>query len=356
VLRSKPLPFAGFQSGRWSRHPWEGSLARERARGRARGRRGFTLVELIIAGIIAVIVVGTIGGSLQQLAAARATARIRLTAHLRAYSALERIRREVQAVIRSDNLIDTRIVIEQSTVPAPIEGGEMFRSTLRVYTTKIAPVRNKTLEGSGLEHEIQFRVEDDDGGSALWMRDDPVPDENDEGGGKADPIMDGVLGIFVEAFDGEDWFDTWDSDVNGLPHALRVWVFAGGDPDGEDPYEDVRELMTLRTIVPIDRVPPPYEPPAPDETGAGGDGALAADPSGAAGAGGALGAGGAGDPTAGVPLSGSGGGAGGSSGGLGGRGGVGGRPGAGGRGGPGGGPARGGGGGAGGVGRQGGSS
>lgn len=326
-----------------------------------RSRRGFTLVELIIAGLIAVIVVAMIGGSLQQLAAARATARVRLAAHLRAYAALERVRREVQAVIRSDNLIDTRVVIEQATVPAPIEGGEMFRTTLRVYTTKIAPVRNKTLEGSGMEHEIQLRVEDDDGGSALWMRDDPVPDENDEGGGTAEPIMDGVLGLFVEAFDGEEWFDTWDSDVNGLPQALRIWVFAGGDPDGEDPYEDMRELMTLRTIVPIDRVPPPYEPPAPDETGAGADGALAADPSGGAGAGGAgaggaLGAGGAGDPTAGVPLSGSGGGAGGGSRGLGGRGGMGGRPGAGGRGGAGGGPPRGGGGGAGGVGRQGGSN
>lgn len=244
-------------------------------------RRGFTLVELIIAGIIAVIVVGTLGTSLSQLARARASSKVRLNAHLRANTALEKIRRELQQVIRSDNLIDTRILLTGDSVNSPI--GDLPRNDVLIYSTKLSPVRNKTYEGDGIEHEVQLRVTDDESGSALWMRSDSVPDDNEGGGGKAAPMMDGIIGLYIEASDGTDWYDSWDSDINGLPVALRVTVSSAGDAQGADFFADSRELMSLRTIVPIDRVPPPYEePPAEDPASAAGGGELAA--AGAAGA------------------------------------------------------------------------
>ena len=232
-------------------------------------RRGFTLVELIIAGIIAVIVVGTLGTSLSQLARARASSKVRLNAHLRANTALEKIRRELQQVIRSDNLIDTRILLTGDSVNSPI--GDLPRNDVLIYSTKLSPVRNKTYEGDGIEHEVQLRVTDDESGSALWMRSDSVPDDNEGGGGKAAPMMDGIIGLYIEASDGTDWYDSWDSDINGLPVALRVTVSSAGDAQGADFFADSRELMSLRTIVPIDRVPPPYEePPAEDPASAAG--------------------------------------------------------------------------------------
>ena len=244
-------------------------------------RRGFTLVELIIAGIIAVVVVGTLGASLSQLARARASSKVRLNAHLRANTALEKIRRELQQVIRSDNLIDTRILLTGDSVDSPI--GELPRNDVLIYSTKLSPVRNKTYEGDGIEHEVQLRVSDDESGSALWMRSDAVPDDNEGGGGKAAPIMDGIIGLYIEASDGTDWYDSWDSDINGLPVALRVTVSSAGDAQGADFFADSRELMSLRTIVPIDRVPPPYEePPAEDPaSAAGGEVAAAAAAAGA---------------------------------------------------------------------------
>mgnify|MGYP002628258868 FL=1 len=244
-------------------------------------RRGFTLVELIIAGIIAVIVVGTLGTSLSQLARARASSKVRLNAHLRANTALEKIRRELQQVIRSDNLIDTRILLTGDSVNSPI--GDLARNDVLIYSTKLSPVRNKTYEGDGIEHEVQLRVTDDESGSALWMRDDAVPDDNEGGGGKAAPMMDGIIGLYIEASDGTDWYDSWDSDINGLPVALRVTVSSAGDAQGADFFADSRELMSLRTIVPIDRVPPPYEePPAEDPASAAGGEVAAADAAGAA--------------------------------------------------------------------------
>ena len=221
--------------------------------------RGFTLVELIIAGIIAVIVVGTLGTSLSQLARARASSKVRLNAHLRANSALEHIRRELQQVIRSDNLLDTRVLLTGDPIQSPI--GELPRNDLIIYSTKLSPVRSKSYEGDGIEHEVQLRVSDDEFGSALWLRSDSVPDDNDGGGGKAVPFMDGIIGLYIEASDGSEWYDSWDSDIYGLPTALRVTVSSAGDSQGEDFFADSRELMSLRTIVPIDRAPPPYEEP-----------------------------------------------------------------------------------------------
>ena len=237
-------------------------------------RRGFTLVELIIAGIIAVIVVGTLGTSLSQLARARASSKVRLNAHLRANTALEKIRRELQQVIRSDNLIDTRILLTGDSVNSPI--GDLQRNDVLIYSTKLSPVRNKTYEGDGIEHEVQLRVTDDESGSALWMRSDSVPDDNEGGGGKAAPMMDGIIGLYIEASDGTDWYDSWDSDINGLPVALRVTVSSAGDAQGADFFADSRELMSLRTIVPIDRVPPPYEEPSAEDPASAAGGELAA--------------------------------------------------------------------------------
>ena len=245
-------------------------------------RRGFTLVELIIAGIIAVIVVGTLGTSLSQLARARASSKVRLNAHLRANTALDKIRREIQQVIRSDNLIDTRILLTGDSVNSPI--GELPRNDVLIYSTKLSPVRNKTYEGDGIEHEVQLRVSDDESGSALWMRSDAVPDDNEGGGGKAEPMMDGIIGLYIEASDGTDWYDSWDSDINGLPVALRVTVSSAGDAQGADFYADARELMSLRTIVPIDRVPPPYEEPPAEDPASMPEGELAAAAAAAAGA------------------------------------------------------------------------
>ncbi len=266
--------------------------------------RGFTLIELIIAAIIAVIVVAALGTSLSQLARARATSKVRLSAHLRASAALERIRHELQQVIRSDELIDTRVLLTDTITDTPI--GDTPRNELLIYTTKLSPVRTKAYEGDGLEHETQLRIVEDDDGSTLWIRTDSVPDENDEGGGRADPIMDGIIGLHVEAFDGSSWYDTWDSDIFGLPHALRVTVTSGGDPLGEDLYADAREFMSLRTIIPIDRVMPPFEESVEEESAVTGGDVAAGEPETGAGAGASAAAGAIVDPTAGVPAAGTG--------------------------------------------------
>lgn len=260
-------------------------------------RRAFTIAELLIAGVVAAIVLGVVAVSLDQVVRARATSRVRLSAHQRASAALERIRKEVATTLRSDDLYQARVLLVDDSTSTPI--GELDRDELLLFNVRLNPVRQTEYHGDGLEHESQLRVEDDAAGSALWLRTDPVPDDVPDGGGVATPVMEGIIGLKVEAYDGENWYEEWDSDELGIPWALRLTVTAAGDPDGTNYFEDSRELLSLRTVVPLDRVEPPYTPPVPEEDpAAAADAAAAA----AAAAGGAAGGGG----FAGIPVGGGG--------------------------------------------------
>lgn len=217
-------------------------------------RRGFSLAELLVAGLIAVIVLGAVSASLYQIGRARTTTKVRSAASVRAHVALERLREEVAGIVRSDDLFDSRVLIDADQIDTPL--GELDRDSLLVFNTVLRPLTDERFGGQGQEYEAQFRVEDDDAGPALWIRTDRAPDRYDEAGGLADPAVDGIVALKVEAFDGWQWFDVWDSDIDGYPWALRLTVTASGKAPGQDPWEDTRDMVSLSTVIPVDRLEP----------------------------------------------------------------------------------------------------
>lgn len=237
----------------------------------ARARRGFTLIELVVAGTVAALVLGAVTFSLSQLGRTRRIATERAEAFQRATTALERLRRDVAATIRSDDLFVTRFLL--STDEPGLRTRNNVRSDLLLFSESLRSIEPIEYQGEGREYETHFRIEDDELGSALWCRRDPVPDRTPDGGGVAEPVADGVVGMLVEASaNGAAWRDEWDSDVDGIPERVRISVKAVGTPVGADLDRDATEV-TLTTMVAIDRVvqPLPEEPP-PDESG-GTDGA-----------------------------------------------------------------------------------
>ena len=218
-------------------------------------RAAFTIVELVIAIAVAALVVVTITTVLSRITRSRDAARVRLEAVTRASAALDTIRRDLQSVLRDGDLFYTRVVLYDGLTFTPY--GEMDRDEVLVYNTRMRPIQRDAYSGEGSEYETQHRVEDDDAGSVLWTRRDAVPDEVGEGGGMATPAVDGVVGVSIEAYDGEQWYPDWNSDEMGLPWALRVTVSATGDLAGQEPTEARRAIATLRTQIPIDRIVPP---------------------------------------------------------------------------------------------------
>ena len=215
-------------------------------------KRGFTIIELVVAIMIAAIISGAVASSLSQLGRARNISRIRMTASRRASDALESIRRDVQSAVRSDDLFDTRLRLAPEVVRSPV--GEVDRDQLLLFNTRLRPIRRIDYSGEGDEYETQYRIEEDRDGPALWRRRDAVPDEFEDAGGIAEPIGDGVIGVRFEAFDGQSWIQEWDSDVDGLPISIRATVTASGARPGEDALNDPRSLAVMRTEIPIDRV------------------------------------------------------------------------------------------------------
>ena len=215
-------------------------------------KRGFTIIELVVAIIIAAIISGAVASSLCQLSRARDVSRIRMTASRRATDALESIRRDVQSTLRSDDLFDTRLRLAPEVARTSI--GEVDRDQLLLFATRLRPIRSIDYSGEGSEYETQYRIEEDRDGAALWRRRDAVPDEFEYAGGIAQSVGDGVIGVRFEAFDGQSWVQDWDSDVDGLPISIRATVTACGVRPSEDAFADPRSFAVMRTEIPIDRV------------------------------------------------------------------------------------------------------
>jgi type II secretion system protein J len=219
--------------------------------------RGFTLIEMIVAGVIAALVLGAVTFSLSQLGRSRNVAVARLESSMRARAALENVRQDIAGVIRDADLLKARVLLVDGTAPTAF--GLVDRDELLLFSNSLRATRDTAFSGEGIEYETHYRVEEDDLGAVLWQRRDFMPDGFPDAGGMAIPLVEGVIALRIEAYDGVAWYEEWDSDLDGLPWALRISVSTL--PSGEDLADpDPRSLTTLRTLVPIDRiVPPPQE-------------------------------------------------------------------------------------------------
>lgn len=233
-----------------------------------RGRRGFTLVELLVAGVITAFVLGSVSMSISQLGRAKNTSKLRFDAHIRADSALNSLRKDMASILRSDDLFYSRFLLINDNIRA---GSEYFdRDEVVIFNTRVRPLRNIEFSGEGFEYETQYRIEEDDFGPVLWVRHDAMPDEYPEGGGMATPAVEGIIGLSIQAYDGQAWYDEWDSDLDGLPVAVRLVVVSSGHRGEDDVYDAPRAV--LRTVVSIDRVLVPKDLlKVPDEEEAGDD-------------------------------------------------------------------------------------
>ena len=211
-------------------------------------RRGFTLIELMVAGVMAAIILGGITLALSQLGSTKAVSRQRLEAFSRCDTAIRTIRRDIITTLRRGDLFDTRLLISDLT--HRFQGNVLDKDELLVFDGTLRANKEIDFNGEGMEYETQFRIEPNDVSTALWKRRDAILDDNPIGGGMATPIAEGIISLQLEAFDGLSWFSEWDSDELGIPLAIRVTVSSTGMVNSDELHAP---LVTLRTVVPLDR-------------------------------------------------------------------------------------------------------
>ncbi|HCA39544.1 MAG TPA: hypothetical protein DEO92_07695 [Phycisphaerales bacterium] len=218
-------------------------------------RRGFTMLEFLLAGVLLAGVLLAMGVAIQQVSKSRNTTRARIDAHLRADAAMRMVRRDLVSLLRRDDLFFTRVLLADNTMT--LDGMELNRDEIIVFNNRLQATRDIRYNGDGLEFETHYRIEDDDLGPVLWQRRDAMPDAYPRGGGIITPVVEGILELQIEAWNGVNWFEQWDSDEEGLPWAFRLTITASGAAPGESPAD--HPLAMLRTVVPIDRSQMPVE-------------------------------------------------------------------------------------------------
>lgn len=209
-------------------------------------RRAFTLTEVIVAGVIVALLASATAGVISTLSRAQRAAGARREAWARADAVASRLALDLTSTLRDADLTRVRLLIDDG-------GGEGTMSDeIRLRTRLARAMRSQALSGEGGEYTVQVRVSPAPGGGLeAWRRVNYSLAPNDDGGGVATRLAPGVELLSIDAHDGEQWLDAWDSDADGLPHAVRVLVRAHA--------EDGRTTATVRRVVAIDRVPLPSQ-------------------------------------------------------------------------------------------------
>ncbi len=224
-----------------------------RARRPSPRARAFTLVELVIAAVMVAFIAAATTVAVSQLIRARDGAAVRLAAFTRAQAAADRMAQDVETLVRDSDLSAARFLIEPGApvnTESRLDGMLLFSRTAKRVRSSAGPLGSSP---EGGELEVQYRADRAPGtlvsSSSLMRRADPNLDEVIDGGGVVSPVADGVLSITLQASDGVNWFDEWDSDLSGYPHAVRISVVAADDSG--------RYTAAARRTVAIDRTPLP---------------------------------------------------------------------------------------------------
>lgn len=215
------------------------------APGMSGGRaRAFSLVEVMVTIVIAALIAGATTTVVSQMIDSRDASRSLEASTSRAMNAADAIAGEVPAIVRSQDLLYTRCQVINAGI------GQSDRDELLLLVRRRQPLREMPESPEGGDFEVGFKLLDDpEGGTSLWRRVDPALDPYQDAGGIASRVAPRVAFLRIEAYDGQEWFDAWDSDSDGYPHALRVTIGATDDQG--------RRLSIARRVVAIDRVPIP---------------------------------------------------------------------------------------------------
>src|SRR5690349_12240980 len=114
-----------------------------------RVRPGFTIVELLVAGVITAFILGAISMSLRQVGRAKDTCKVRYDAYMRADTALNELRRDIASIVRSDDLFNCRFLLTDRVAHGKDESYE--RDELLMFTDRLRALRNIDFSGEGME-------------------------------------------------------------------------------------------------------------------------------------------------------------------------------------------------------------
>ena len=202
-------------------------------------RKSFTLIELVVATMIATLIMGACYGSFHAVARARETVDARCLLYQDGRRALEEITRAIRqaAVVGGqgpqflgDNSEDTAVGDDRITL----------------YSLSDRPARLDEPEGELYETSFFILRDTETGTAGLVRRKDPGVDEQFLDGGVLTFIAQNVVGLDLEYYDGLVWSDEWvEPQSSSVPRAVGVMILVA------DPAQRTRPVTLATVVVPV---------------------------------------------------------------------------------------------------------
>ena len=183
---------------------------------RRRRQHGFTLVELITASSITVLVAGSTGMMLLVVNGAQRRADMQTVAQQNARAAITALATAVRNAHRP--LDNAKLVLEG----VDEWNGQMAADRVQIQTVSRRTIRRGQPESDVRLVEFRLSEPDDDRLPSLMRRTDPTHNDPDDEGGVVEQLIDDVVMLNIEYFDGERWQDAWQAERDGRPMAVRV--------------------------------------------------------------------------------------------------------------------------------------
>jgi prepilin-type N-terminal cleavage/methylation domain-containing protein len=126
--------------------------------------------------------------------------------------------------------------------------GDIEADNLDFGTHNYTPRRLR--EGDFCQESFYLDKDPETGQFSLWRRRNPTLALDDLSGGAKEEIAKGVVGLKLEYFDGDDWYDSWgqvkqsgkqeaasreENNLSGLPEAVRITLLMDSDPKKKNP-------------------------------------------------------------------------------------------------------------------------
>ena len=190
------------------------------ARRAPRRPRGFTLIELMVAGMIAALIIGAAWSITGQVASARQRLDLRSAHFAAADAALHAVESALRQTFRNPNP-EASPAITFVGLDDVYDGRPADR--LRFWRVSDERVRDGYPESD--VHEVEFYLEPIDDESpypALLRRTDPTRNELPDEGGVVELIAENVIAMDLTYFDGEVWTDDWPDYLETWPQIVRL--------------------------------------------------------------------------------------------------------------------------------------
>ena len=188
----------------------------------SRGSRGFTLAEVLISVAILVIIMTLLYGSFATSLSAPDEVGSIQERYLSLGRAMNRMARELSAAYLSTHL-NTSYEESPKTLFKLAEGRLDFNSFSHLKTVQDANESDQC--------ELSYFLEEDPDNHAeqnLVRREDATPDDDPEHGGFIYVLLRDVVEMKIEAWNGEEWVEEWDSShvefQNKLPPRVKYTI------------------------------------------------------------------------------------------------------------------------------------